>query len=271
MGQGHCEGVRLPAVQPSPPAPLPKREGRFGYMLNTITATSAFRLGSSCTGALASVSKRNLPANLETLLAAELLEVGNGQRADVRGVVPLEAVFGVNPRGAALFGQFGPQLAIGDVRKTDDAAAADPQHVAEHARGVENGLQRLRKHNDVELAVGEGRQSFVQVGLHHIQPAADASHDRLLVPFDAHDLVMLALAEPGQKFAAAAAEIEHARFRRNQIEDRVVIQSAVLENAGVGGGSGEWRVESGEWRGQRVGCLSGHRRIDFTASRFAQE
>ena len=45
------------SMQPSPPAPLPSDgRGEIGYVLNTITATSALRLGSSWTGALASVS-----------------------------------------------------------------------------------------------------------------------------------------------------------------------------------------------------------------------
>ena len=44
--------------------------------------------------------------------------------------MPLEAVLGMNPRRAALLGQLGPQFAIGDVREADDAAPADPEHVA---------------------------------------------------------------------------------------------------------------------------------------------
>ena len=188
----------------------------------------------------------DLPANLEALLTAEFLEVGDGKRADIRGVVPLEAVLGMNARGPALFGQFGPQLAISDVREADDAAATDPQHVAKHARGVENGLQGLRENHDVELAVGKSGEPLVQVGLHHVEPAADAGHDRLLVPLDAHDLVMIAIAEPSQEFARAAAEVQYARLRRDQVEDRVIIEAAVLEDAGVGGGG-----ERGEGRGER--------------------
>ena len=92
------------------------------------------------------------------------------------------------PRGARpSLGQLAAELPVGEVGEADDAPPAHAQHVGEHARHVHHGLQRLREDDEVELPVGEGRQALVQVGLDHVQPAADAGQDRLLVQFDAHD------------------------------------------------------------------------------------
>ena len=75
---------------------------------------------------------------------------------------------------------------VGDVGETDDASPPDAEHVGQDARDVQDGLQGLRKDDEIELSVGKGGQALVEVGLDHIQPAADAGQHRLFVEFDAH-------------------------------------------------------------------------------------
>ena len=47
----------------------------------------------------------------DPLVAAELLEIGDGKEADVGRVVPVAAQQRAGPRGAALLGKLLPQLA----------------------------------------------------------------------------------------------------------------------------------------------------------------
>jgi len=51
--------------------------------------------------------ERNAPMHLDILLAAEVLEVGNGEETDVRGVIPFvvqdPADFGARPVSASIF------------------------------------------------------------------------------------------------------------------------------------------------------------------------
>ena len=80
--------------------------------------------------------------------------------------------------------------------------------------------------------VGEGAQALVQVGLDHIQAAADAGEDLLLVQFHADQAPMVGLLQPGQQRAGAAAEVEHAGARRDQFDDAVVVEPVLVEDAG---------------------------------------
>ncbi len=121
--------------------------------------------------------------------------------------------------------------AVSDIGEADDASPPDAEHVGQHARRVHHGLQRLRKHDEVELPVGEGGQTLVQIGLDHVQPAADAGQDGLFVQFDAHDAAETAFAQSGQQSARAAAQVQHAGSRRYQLHDCIVIQPVVMEDA----------------------------------------
>ena len=50
--------------------------------------------------------------------------------------------------------------------------------------------------------------------------------------FDSHDGLAAFPAEPCQKPAGSASEVQDARPLRNQIDDGVVVQSATMEDAG---------------------------------------
>ena len=94
---------------------------------------------------------------------------------------------GRRPGRAALLVKLLPQPPIGEVGKADDPLPAHPQHVGQHPLDVQDGLQGLREDDEIELLVGEGGQSLVQVGLDDVQSAADAGDDRPFVQFNAHD------------------------------------------------------------------------------------
>ena len=113
-------------------------------------------------------------------------------------------------RGAAFLGQVPAELPVGDIGEADDAPAAHAEHLGQHPLHVQHGLQRLRKDDEIELPVGEGRQAAVQVPLHYVQPAANTGHDGLFIQFDAHGRAAAAAAEPGQQPARAAAQVQHA-------------------------------------------------------------
>ena len=175
--------------------------------------------------------ERDLLVDLDLVVAAEIFEVGDGKEADVGRVVPVIAQERAGPGSAAFFVKMLAQLPVADVGEADDPLPADAEDLLEHALHVHHRLQRLREDDEVELPVGEGRQPVVQVGLHDVQPAADAGQDRLLVQLDAHDVPAAVAAQPGQQPAVAAAQVQHAGAGRNQLDDRVVVQAAAVEDA----------------------------------------
>ncbi len=123
------------------------------------------------------------------------------------------------------------ELPVADVGEADDPPPADAEYLLEHPLHVHHRLQRLREHDEVELPGGEGGKPVIEVGLHHVQPAADAGQNRPFVQLDAHDLAAAAAPQPGQEAAVAAAQVQHARAGRNQLDDRIVVQAAAMENA----------------------------------------
>jgi hypothetical protein len=84
----------------------------------------------------------------------------------------------------------------------------------------------------VELLIGKRRQTTVDVGVNHINPATDAGQNRLFVNFNTQQPPVAALAESSQQPASAATRIQDAGVGRNQLDDRVVVDPVVAENAG---------------------------------------
>src|ERR1035441_9555039 len=156
--------------------------------------------------------------NLNVLLAAEILEVGDGEEADVRRVVPFivqdtrglrrpprfrqhmpELVVSevrnadyAGPADADHLGQHAlnvpprfrqhmPELVVSEVRNADYAGPADADHLGQHALNVLHRLQGLGQYHTVKLIGGEGAEALVQVRLDDVQAAADAGEDLLLI------------------------------------------------------------------------------------------
>lgn len=169
--------------------------------------------------------------NAETALAAERLEVREGQVADVRGVVPVEAQEPRGPRHPPLLCQHPQQLVVGEVRKAHDRATPDPYGVAERALDVHDRLQRLREDHEIELPVAEGLQPLVHVGLDHVEPAPCAGHEVGLAHLHSHKWGVTPVLETPEQSAAAAADVEDARAPGDEVHDAVVVNAVAVEHA----------------------------------------
>ena len=168
----------------------------------------------------------------DAALAAELLEVPDRQEPDVRAVVPFVTEQARRFGRPALAQEHLRQLVIAEVRETDDALPADAQHVRDDLLDVAHRLKRVREHHEIELRVLERGQAVVEVGLSHVQPAPDAGQHGLLIQFDPGQPRVPSLAQPGQQCSVAAAKIEHARRRRDQFRNQIIVQPARMKNAG---------------------------------------
>src|ERR1017187_9108599 len=168
--------------------------------------------------------------NADGFRAAEFLEISDGQKPHIRGVVPLLANSPVAPRRPAVFRQDLTQLAKGEVWKTDNTDVADAQDFVDDSGHVAHGLQRLGKHDAIKLLVGERPQSLVQVRLDHVQAAAHGSDDRLFVELNPNQATMVTLLETRQQAAPPTTQIEHARARWDQLHDAHIIDASLMKD-----------------------------------------
>ena len=119
--------------------------------------------------------QRHVLEDRDPLLAAYLLlEIGDGEESDVGSVVPAEAVGGVRLRVRP--SDLLAELLVRHVGKTDDPAAANAEHVVEHAGDVHHRLQRAGEDDKIELPVSKlvGHGS---VGMDDVQPAVARSRE----------------------------------------------------------------------------------------------
>ena len=95
----------------------------------------------------------------------------------------------------------------------------------QHALGVAQVLQGVELHHDVEAVVVEQRQAFFEVELDDVDAALHAGVHVGVGDLDAVAAASLVLAQMGQQFAAAAAEVEHAAARRHQLGDGLEVSA----------------------------------------------
>ena len=98
------------------------------------------------------------------------------------------------------------QLPVAYVGKADDPAAADAEDLLDHTLHVHHRLQRLRKDHEIKLPVGKGRKSAVQVGLHDVQPAADAGQ----IAFSSNSMPMMPV-QPRRRSRASSPPLPQPR------------------------------------------------------------
>ena len=135
-------------------------------------------------------------------------------------------------RRAALLGQHPPQLAVGEVGEADDGGAAHAQHLVDDALGVDDRLQRLRQHDDVELAVGERRQPCLRSPCTTSRPRSTQARTAARRARRRPAASWPRCAQPSEQPAVAAAEVEHAGAGGDQLEDDVVVEPLAVEDAG---------------------------------------
>ena len=128
------------------------------------------------------------------------------------------------PRRPAALGEHPTKLVIREVRKAHDASSSHTHDLIQDALHVPDALKRLAEHDEVELVVGERREAVIEVGLHHVQPAPHAVENGPLVDLDAHDAIVPPHRQPRQQGPAAAAEVQDARRRRDQLDDPIAVQ-----------------------------------------------
>ena len=98
----------------------------------------------------------DLLEDVEVELAAEFLEIGDRKKTHVGRIVPGE-VQRQAARRAAFLGQLAAVFFVGEVGEAHDRPAAHAEHVGQHARHVEHGLQGLREDDEIELPFDEAR------------------------------------------------------------------------------------------------------------------
>src|SRR5271165_185375 len=112
------------------------------------------------------------------------------------------------------------------VRKSDDATAADAQHLPQHLQWRACFLKRLAEDDVVEGLIGEIGEGFFDVALINGHAFGDSPLDSRTRKLDAERVHILVLREPGQKLAFSAAQVEHARPANHDLTDDRVIAAA---------------------------------------------
>ncbi|MNF65478.1 hypothetical protein D3C84_472420 [compost metagenome] len=147
--------------------------------------------------------------DLRFTFATQGFKVGEGAEVNVRRVVP-----GVRQelgnRHAALARQVPAAPPVAEVGEGDDALATDAQHFLEDPVRVVHRLQRLGHDHDIETVAGKVAQALVQVLFDDVDALGHALGDVVRVVFQAVAGDLLVVAQPGQQFAIAAPEVEHA-------------------------------------------------------------
>ena len=184
---------------------------------NLNTATLASRLGQRAHDPAGLDAER--VEDRQAVLARQDLEVGVGADADVRRVVPLVGQHARHRHAAG--GDVQAVRPVREVRKADDADAADARRLAQHLLGVAQVLQRVELQHDVEAAVLEQRQPFLEVELDDVDAALRAGEHVGVGDLDAVAAAAALALQQGEQLAVAAAEVEHARAGRHQLGDQL--------------------------------------------------
>jgi len=108
---------------------------------------------------------------------------------------------------------------VREVRETDDADAADARRLAQHLLGVPQVLQRVELKDDVEAAVVEQRQPFLEVELDDVDAALVAGEHVRVGDLDAVAAAAALALQHREQLAVAAAEVEDARAVRHELGD----------------------------------------------------
>src|SRR5437660_5708450 len=108
---------------------------------------------------------------------------------------------------------------VSEIRKGDDSMLTYPQHVVQDFERLSSLLQRLAKDHIVEGAVGKIGQRFLQIAMKNGHAARDSLlrfRSGNLNPARIHALVQR---QPLQQFSLAAAKIENACIRLDELAD----------------------------------------------------
>ena len=85
--------------------------------------------------------------------------------------------------------------------------------------GMAHRLQRLRQDHAVERLVVEAGEPALEIALDYVDTIADRSQNAGIVDLDAVADHPARFAQVGKQAAVAAAEVEHARGRRDPARD----------------------------------------------------
>ena len=170
--------------------------------------------------------------HMDVLAAAEVVEIGDGKETDVGRVIPFIMQHAGGLGRAAILGEHAAQFMVGKIRKADDAGAPNAEHFVDHRFHVMHCLQRLGKHDTVKLLAGESAQALIQIGLDDVEIAAEGGENFLFIQFHPHQPPVVFSLEARQQSPRTAAEVEHAGARRNQFGDAVVVEAALMKDAG---------------------------------------
>ena len=164
-----------------------------GHEVGMLVLIDTRRPGWRPTARTLPATARHFVANLPGWVRDDLLQSSRRQawrnvrrhlRQAVRGRHTLEGIIDVSRYPAearlAMQREFEPDAPVGEVRKRNNGAPADPQHVLEHVAGPPHRLQGLGQDHGVERVVGIGGEIGIGVALDHRQTFGHAIVDAAL-------------------------------------------------------------------------------------------
>ena len=133
-------------------------------------------------------------------------------------------------RHPAVQGELHADAPVAEIRHRDDGAPADPQEVFEHDPRLPRRLQGLRQDHEIEGVVGIIGEIGVGVALNDREALGHAVVDALLRQLDAPPVDVALFGEQAKQLAVAAADVEHARPRRDHLRTRSEVDAAGVEH-----------------------------------------
>ena len=146
---------------------------------------------------------------------------------DVGRVVPLKGEL-LALGHAPFHEQFAAHFETGEVREGDHRLARDAQDLLQEFARALDRLQRFAEHDDIEAVVRDHGQTVVDVFQQDVAAQTDRGDDLVDVDLDAVAAAVPALAQDVEQRAVAAAEVQHAAARRDQVEHLLIVAQLPL-------------------------------------------
>src|SRR5580692_912433 len=115
---------------------------------------------------------------------------------------------------------------VAKIRKGDDGAASHAQHILKHLERRSCFLQSLAEDHIIETLIGKVGEGFFKIAVKYRNAARDGALRLGSGDLHAARIHMFVGRQPFQKFAFAAAEVEHAGVGFDQFADDGVVAAA---------------------------------------------
>ena len=169
------------------------------------------------------VADADLIENIDPVVLAEITEILQAQKSQVRRVVPFVGQFFGNGN-AALEKNLQTGAHVTKIRNADDDLLADPQRLKDHRARLQDLLQTFVKDHVIKALVGIIGEARVDVDVRDREALFHAPVNGLFVDLDTGAVAATIFDQKFQQNTVAAAQIQHAGALLDPLDDDLMIE-----------------------------------------------